>query len=428
MPGTDRRRLLKSLVGIGVAGVAGCNSRSSSGSERRTRRAPSAVPSGPTKLTPAEGNAVREFGGSVAIDGDTVLVGAPRWLNQNGVRTGSVHAFVRSGGELRRQATIVPADGVSNGHFGTSVALWRDTAIVGSSRDDRGGTGPETGAAYIYERTDGAWVKRTKLKPDRLDENGNFGISVALSDGTAVVGAPTDDGSIGTAYVYERSNGGWNRSGVLESDVREAGDAFGIAVAIAGNEVVVGARGHRTGGDYGTGATFVFERTRGGWNQNATLAPSGDDVRVHEFGTSVASSGGTVLVGSPLGQADEVTGGTAAVFVRPGGSWQEETTLVAEDADDGDRFGSAVAIWQNVAVVGAERDGEPTARRAGSAYHFERMDGTWDRRAKLAPETGRPEDSFGSSVAVAGNGAVVGAPDHDSPDRPTGGAAFVFGL
>lgn len=428
MPGTDRRRLLKSLAGIGVAGVAGCSMLSSSGSQGQTRRAPSEVPPGPTRLPQGEEVPGGRLGESVAMDGDTVLVGALKGRNRNDINTGSVHAYVRSGEQWSHQEAIVPVDGVVSGFFGKSVALWQDTALVGAPRDNRGGTGPENGAAYVYERTDGTWQKQTKLIPEQLDENSRFGYSVALVDGTTVVTAPGDDDGIGSAYVFERSDGAWNRAGVLGSDELEVRDAFGQDVAIAGEEVVVGAVGHETSGVRGRGAAFVFEQAGGEWNQSAALVPSSEDVFVDELGASVASSDGTVIVGSPRGRVDESADGTAVVFVRSDDGWQEQTVLSADDGDSGDLFGTAVAIWKDVAVVGAHRDDEPGGETAGSAYHFERVDGTWTQRAKLAPETIRSRDSFGSSVAVAGSATVVGAPRHDQPDPANGGAAFVYGL
>ena len=253
-----------------------------------------------------------------------------------------------------------------------------------------------------------------------------FGYSVAISGGTVVVGANSADTDLGTAYVFTESGAGWGtmtQTAKLTSSDSAAGDNFGEAVAISGNTVVVGASGLTVNGVSGQGAAYVFTEPASGWTnmtQTAKLIePSNEG---GGFGTSVAISGNTVVVGAPYGNVAGATG-AAYVFNKPASGWADmtgTTMLTPSDGSWNDGCGDSVSINGNAVVVGAPRH----AAGAGAAYLFVEPSSGWasmTQTAELTASDGVAQDAFGTSVSISGNTVVAGA----SYAQPTG-AAYVF--
>ena len=225
------------------------------------------------------------------------------------------------------------------------------------------------------------------LRASNAQGDDEFGYSVAVDGDRAVVGAWDEDGpsnnkgGAGAAYVFERGeNGAWQQVKVLRASNAETGDEFGISVAIDGDRAVVGAQwedGPSNSND-DAGAAYVFERTSSGWNQNedkilrASNAETNDD-----FGSSVAIDGDRAVVGAreedgPSNNKDDA--GAAYVFERTSSGWNqnEDKILRASNAEGSDRFGSSVAIDGDRAVVGAWREDGPSDNKddAGAAYLY----------------------------------------------------------
>ena len=142
------------------------------------------------------------FGHDVAPDGDTALIGAVH-DDYNGMFSGSAYVFTRTGGVWSEQAKLLPADGAVGDSFGNSVALDGDTVVIGALYDNA--NGPQSGSAYVFTRTDGVWSEQAKLLPADGAEGDNFGGDVALDGDTAVIGAHGDDDNgdySGAAYVF----------------------------------------------------------------------------------------------------------------------------------------------------------------------------------------------------------------------------------
>lgn len=259
-----------------------------------------------------------------------------------------------------------------------------------------------------------------KLFPEEADARDMFGNDLAVSGGTAVIGAPGDEDpngdESGSAYVFEQRDGEWSEQQKLVPEDGTDGDRFGSAVALSGETMV--------GGTEGAGA-YVFERSSDGWSEQQHL--SIDDAEDDRFGSVVAATEGTIVVGAPLDQnrnGDDV--GSAYVYTRGNGEWSQQQQLIPADGDDGDRFASAVAIDTGVIVVTARSDWDPNGDNAGSAYVFERRNGEWTQQQKLVADDGDENDQFGSAVSLSEGTAVIGADSDDEPNGNTGGAAYVF--
>ena len=349
-------------------------------------------------LTAADGASGDHFGSSVAIAGSTVVVGAPG----KSFGTGAAYVFTRSGTAWSQQALLTAADAAQQDAFGVSVAIFRSTAVVGADGHNVG-----TWAAYVYVRSGTAWSQQAELTAVGGARFDALGSAVAISRGTVLAGAPGRNGQAGAAYVFVRSAGTtWSQLPVLTASDASFGSFFGDAVAVSGSTLAVGANG----GNSSTGAAYVFVRSGTAWSQQAkltaaTVASNGG------FGDAVALSGSTVAVGA---EGTNQAPGDVFVFVRSGTSWSQETELTALDGTSGDHFGIGVAISGTTMVTGADGKNSDT----GVAYAFPLP----APQAELTAPGGAAGDQFGYSVAIAGSTAVVGAPSGNSGT----GAAYVF--
>ena len=370
------------------------------------------------KLVANDGADFDELGLAVAVSGTTALVGAP-FDDDHGESSGAAYVFVKSGATWVQQAKLTPADGGANDAFGGAVAIAGDTAVIGAVSDDDAAS--DAGAAYVFVRTGTTWTQQAKLTAGDAASNDQLGMSVAIAGDTAVVGTVNENehgDRAGAAYVFVRGGTSWSQQAKLTAADGAEADQFGISVAVSGNTAVVGAYGDDDLG-MSSGSAYVFVRAGTSWSQQAKLNAA-DGAAIDEVGVSVAVDGDTALVGAVF----EQDRGAAYVFVRSGASWSQQAKLAADDAAPGDNFGNAVALSGNTAVIGAPSDSDLGAA-SGSAYVFVRSGATWSQQAKLTASDGASVDLLGVSVALSGTTAVVGALGNDARG-PSAGAAYVF--
>jgi len=313
-----------------------------------------ASPVDPAKLLAADGDANDYFGRAVAVDGDTVVVGAPD-DDDKGTSSGSVYVFTRTGATWTQQAKLTAADGAANDYFGRAVAIDGDTLVVGAHQDDDKGSA--SGSAYVFTRTGGTWTQQAKLVPADGTAGDYFGFAVAVDADTIVVGAYGDDdkgADSGSAYVFTRTGATWTQQAKLTAPDGTANDYFGHAVAVDAGTIVVGAYGDDDKGDY-SGSAYVFTRTGGTWTQQAKLVPA-DGAAYDDFGTAVAINANTIVVGAHKDDDKGTDSGSVYVFVRTGATWAQQAKLTAPDGTAGDWFGRAVAVDGDTIVVGAPYD------------------------------------------------------------------------
>jgi hypothetical protein len=384
------------------------------------------------KLEASDAGEVDQFGSSVAISGDTVVIGSPMDDGAAGVDQGSAYVFVRSGAVWSQQQKLEASDASARDFFGNSVAISGDTVVVGAPLDDAVGDEGQ-GSAYVFVRNGGVWSQQQKLVASDAGLADLFGQAVAISGETVVVGAPFNDGAggfgfdQGAAYVFVRSGGVWSQQQKLEASDPGERDNFAFqSVAISGDTVVIGSLFDDGAAGFEQGSAYVFVRSGGVWSQQQKLVASdaeGGDV----FGISVAISGDTVVVGAWLDDgAAGVDQGSAYVFVRSGGVWSQQQKLVASDAGAGDGFGLSVAIRGDTVVISAVIDDGPAGADQGSAYVFVRSGGVWSQQQKLEASDAGAVDLFGNSVAISGETVVVGAVLDDGAAGPDQGSAYVF--
>lgn len=379
------------------------------------------------KLTASDGTGIDFFGISVAVSGSTLVVGAPFDSIGTSSNQGSAYVFERHGGSWVETQKLIASDGAPGDLFGNSVTVSGSTIVVGADADDIGGNF-EQGSAYVFNRHGGSWVETQKLIASDGAARDQFGSSVALSGSTLVVAAVID--TVGnnfaqaSAYVFERHGGSWVETQQLTASDGEEFDQFGVSIAVSGATIVVGAPFDDVGPTFNQGSAYVFNRQGGSWVETEKLTAS-DGTPGDQFGWSVGVSGSTIVVGSINDTGDgNFLQGSAYVFNHQGGSWVETQKLTASDGEDSDAFGWSVAVSGSTIVVSALFNGNVNQ---GAAYVFNRQGGSWLETQKLIASDAVAVEFFGWSVAVSGSTVVVGAPSTDINGNVNQGAAYVFG-
>ena len=395
---------------------------------------------------------------------------------------------------IAQQAYLKASNTGPNDRFGNSVAVSGDTIVVGAyveqsnavgiNGDQANNSASGSGAAYVFVRTGNSWAQQAYLKASNSNAGDGFGVTVAISGDTIVVGAAYEQSnatgingnqsdnsaaSAGAAYIFVRTGSVWSQQAYLKASNTGASDRFGSAAAVSGDTVIIGApyeQSNATGinGNQSNnsaaraGAAYIFVRTGSSWSQQAYLKASNtgsDDY----FGFAVDISGDTVVVGA-YGEDSSAIGvngdgsnnstnasGAAYVFTRTGSSWSQQAYLKASNTDATDYFGISCAVSNDTVVVGAVREAsnatgingnqmDNSALYAGAAYVFVRSGTSWSQQAYLKASNTGP-DSFAQTVAVSGDIVVIGAPseasiangvngDQSDNTLPTSGAVYVF--
>jgi hypothetical protein len=418
------------------------------------------------------------FGFSLAISGDTLVVGAiyessfatgvnGDQSDNSSPAAGAVYVFTRNGTVWSQQAYLKASNAWGGDAFGWSVAISGDTLVVGAYNEggassgvngDQGPRSVETnasGAAYVFTRDGTVWSQQAYLKASNTGRGDRFGESVAISGGTIVVGASEEESiatgingdqndnseqHTGAAYVFSRISTEWSQQAYLKASNTHGGEQFGLSVAISGDTIVVGATGvdgnQQNQLANNSGAAYVFTRNDNEWTQQAFIKASNAG-SADFFGSSVALSGDTLVVGAVGEDGGAIDAGAAYVFKRSDVTWEQQAYLKASNKDRGDKFGRSVAIDNEIVIVGApnensgargvngdQGDGDPDnlALDSGAAYVFTHDGDVWTQQAYLKASNTDDDDRFGSSVDISGDTFLIGSFFEDSMATGINGA------
>jgi len=399
--------------------------------------------------------------------------------NNNEPGAGAVYVFVRgSDGSWSQQAYIKPARIDPDDNFGTSVALDGDTLVVGAPNEDSIATtidgsdsdnnATDAGAAFVFVRSGAEWTQQAYLKPFNTDAGDRFGYSVAVSGETVAVGAPReasagrginqpvedDDtaSSAGAAYVFVRNGASWSQQAYIKASNADQGDQF-HQVFLVGETLVVGAPQEGSGstgvnGDPnnndvpGAGAAYLFERNGVAWTQtNYFKASNPADGAIGTFGGQISFAGDLLVVGRPLetsagaginGDQTDTSGGehvgAAYAFRNDGGTWAQEAYVKPSNSKSGAAqayFGAQIALLQNLAVISGPQErsdgqgigAEETNQRAGASgalYLFHNRDGAWSQESYIKTPNSETSDRSGIGLALGSDGTLVISSGDDS--------------
>jgi hypothetical protein len=372
------------------------------------------------KLLASDGVAGDAFGSCISLFNDTALIGTI-WDDDNGDDSGTTFVFTRTDTTWTQQAKLLASDGEAGECFGNSVSLDEDIALVGAYYDDDNGV--HSGSAYVFTRIDNTWTQQAKLLASDGAAGDYFGVSVSLSDDTALIGASGDDGKIGSVYVFTRIDNTWTQQAKLLASDGAAGDQFGVSVSLDENTAFIGAYRDDTDNGGDSGSVYVFTRTDNTWIEQEKLVAS-DGAAGDWFGISVSLDGDTALIGAFYDDDDVADSGSAYVFARTGTTWTQQAKLLPDDGDEGDYFGDRVSLDGGTALIGAYCD-DDSGTDSGSAYVFARTGTTWTQQAKLLPDDGDEGDYFGVSVSLSNDMIFIGAYGDDDNGAYCG-SAYVF--
>jgi len=256
------------------------------------------------------------------------------------------------------------------------------------------------------------------------------GTSVSIFGATAIVGVPAHTVSghadQGVAYIFTESGSTWSQVAELTASDGAASDAFGISVSLNGATAIIGAPGHTVSSNAGQGDAYVFTGSGSSWSQAAELTSS-DGAASDAFGSSVALSAANAVIGAPSHAVSGHAGqGEAYVFNESGSTWAQVQKLTSSDGAAGDAFGTSVAISGMNALVGAPSHAVSGHSAEGDAYIFSESGSTWSQAIELTSSDGAASDNFGRSVALDGATAVVGAPAHTVSSNAGQGDVYEF--
>ena len=369
-----------------------------------------------------------ECGARVAVSGTTAVMTCHlddiTFTNQ-----GSAYVYVKTGSTWTQQALLTASDAAAGDQFGFSVAIDGDTIVIGAVADD--GTFSNQGSVYVFTRTGTVWTQEAKLTAADPAADDLLGWRVDISGNTVVAAAPYDDGTVvnqGSAYVFLRSGlpAVWTAQAKITNPAPVAGDFFAASVAVNGDTVVLGGDGDDvTFTDQGS--AYVFVRSGSVWTQQALLTAA-DAALQDYFGISVDVDGDTVVVGALQDDVSVTDQGSAYVFVRTGTTWTQQTKLLATGTDPtaADLFGWMVSIVGERIAVSAIND-DVSLVDQGSVYLYLRTGSVWNYIDRITATDAAAGDLLGCGMGMSPNAVIAGACGDDGAFANQG-SSYIFEL
>jgi hypothetical protein len=391
-----------------------------------TSTSASTVPTQSAMLTSSDATSDDGFGRTLAVSGSTMVVGAGFKSIGGNEDVGEAYVFSDTSGSWIQTAKLTAADGALGDEFGEAVAIDGHTIVIGAPQHTVG-TNADQGAVYVFSDTSGSWTKTAELSASDGQANDGFGAVLAVSGSTIGVAEPDHRAGAltgqGAALVFSDTAGTWSQTAELTTSdptfSLNVGDAFG-SIAISGSNIVVGASAHAHG-SASTGAVYEFTDTDGTWAQTAELTVANGD----QFGWLVAISGTTIVVSSiEQTVGGNIVEGALFVFSHASGSWVQTDELVAPDGTEGYEFGDSLGFSGNTIVSGPNHHVSP-GDLTGGLYVFTGSPGSFTETAKLDATPASSGAFLGHSVAVSGN-TIFGGAEQTVGTTDDEGVVYVF--
>jgi hypothetical protein len=376
------------------------------------------------KLTASDADIDDDFGKSVSISGDVVVIGA-EGNDDSGSSSGSAYIYqkpIDGWRDMTETAKLLASDGSTSDYFGSSVSVSGDIATVGAYGDDDNGS--SSGSIYVFQKPEDGWGNMTetaKLHASDGSSSDRLGIHVFIHEDIIAASSTGDDdngSSSGSVYVFKKPISGWINAienAKLTASDGESNDYFGSSLALINNIIAVGATGDDDSGS-SSGAVYVFEKAGDEWLSSTETAKlkASDGMDDDYFGTSVAVQEDCIVVGASGEDSFGDRSGAAYIFEKPNEGWlnlTESAKILPSNGTSGDYFGCSVGISSNRILVGA--DHKENGYQRGSSYIYDKPESGWESGVETfeikAKDLHNKDDEYGYSVDINGNYAVVGA-------------------
>ncbi|PCJ46466.1 MAG: hypothetical protein COA99_02595 [Moraxellaceae bacterium] len=352
-----------------------------------------------------------KFGSSVAIFDEFVVVGAPGQAGEYGQTC--IYKRLDQSWHSDFCLSVVSAFYLEPGQFGRFVSISEEYAIVSSLQQGAG----RMGVVYIFKHQNGIWDQQAELIKSDPATDDTFSGAVGISGDYAAVGSPALGASHeGAVYIYQNTDSGWVSNVKISSISLIKSHKFGTTVGMFGDYLIIGDPEH---GRSREGAVYIYKREDETWNLQASLK-GGAVTKGGDFGSAIAITDEYAVVGAKSENDPDVKKnkkvGAVYVYKREGKLWHHQAKLVSSDASMGDNFGSSVSIYGDYIVIGAERNESST----GSAYLYKNIAGLWTEVFKFEAEDGEKQDSFGHAVSIYEEYLVAGAHNKNGGENQSG--------
>lgn len=383
------------------------------------------------ELTASDGAGGDNFGMSEAATDSVLVIGAPDKSVNNNFWQGAVYVFVKSNGSWQEVQKLTASNGAAFDNFGQAVAITGNSIFVTATGATVSGN-TQQGAVYVFTKSNGTWTQAQELTASDGTAGEELGWSISISGTTAVVGATgatvNNNPYQGAAYVFTESNGTWSQAQKLTASDGGAANFFGRSVATNGGTILVGSVRARANGNNGEGAVYVYNDVNGSWSQTQKLTAN-DGTPNSNFGVSVDLYGTEAIVGAPNAMSGGVNGiGAAYVFNQYGTNWYQTQKLEVSDGAPGNQFGWSAGFRDaNTVLVSMPYATVNGQFDQGATYVFSDSSGTWQQTHKLVTSDGASLDEFGYAITRSGPSMIVSA-YNAAVNGPSGqGKVYVYG-
>jgi len=350
--------------------------------------------------------------GAIDVHGDYAIVGA-FGDNTNGGQSGAAYMFERCGSEWLEIQQFIPGDNSAGDRYGRGVAIWDNFAIVGAPYDDDKGN--NSGSAYVYQLVDGIWEFDQKITALDGSSSDWFGWTVSIWEDYIMIGAQNDYGDVafsGSAFIYKYINNHWTFQSKLLAPDAGLFDNFGLSVDIRSGYAIVGAD-ENDGAFDNTGAAYIYKNVNDSWNYETKLVAS-NVAAEDKFGFDVAISDSMAVVSSL--DHDTIVNNAGAVYVyenQGGGVWTEQDILISPENIVSENFGITVDFNEQFLIAGTTT-GFGISSQTGAAYLHSYNGTSWEYEQKIYSDDGDHADFFGVTSSLDGSTIMLGAMGDDS--------------
>lgn len=379
-------------------------------------------------LLASNGGEVDWFAYDTDISANFAIVGAPYNDVGSNEDQGTAYVYFYDGNSWGNEQILTASDGASGDEFGRSVAIDGDFLVVGAMFKNYNSK-EQIGAAYVFWFDGSSWVEQQKIAPSNGVSNDWFGGAADIQDTVIVIGAHTKDvmnaANAGSVYIYYYNGSTWYQAQDFHASDYGTHSYFGISLDLNGNDLIIGSSGDDIGSNDYQGSAYVFKYA-GSWAEVQKLTAS-DGGEGDDFGRSVGISGNTILVGSPESEVNNIDEQGAVYYYNYlSGNWTQTQKLSAPNSSPWPSFGIDLAIQGDTAIIGAEGQTVGDNMFQGAAFIYTRNGSTWVEDQYLLASDGEEDDYFGNSVSFKNDYAIVGAYRTTIGSHSMQGSAYIF--